>query len=123
MSTPRESFPFPTFESEWQRRWASAGIFEYEPPPPGTRKWFIMDLPPFANGRLHLGHVRNYVMADVSARFRRMNGFLVLYTSGFDSFGLPNELAAIQAARHPKELAEEVIAQMRHDFIRLGLSH
>jgi len=123
MSTPKESFPFPTFESEWQRRWASAGIFEYEPPPPGTRKWFIMDLPPFANGRLHLGHVRNYVMADVSARFRRMNGFLVLYTSGFDSFGLPNELAAIQAARHPKELAEEVIAQMRHDFIRLGLSH
>jgi leucyl-tRNA synthetase len=124
MISTRDTFPFSEFEPEWQKRWDNAGIFFYEPPAaPGTPKWNIIELPPFANGKLHLGHVRNYVLADASARYRRMNGFVVLYTSGFDSFGLPNELAALEAGRHPCSLAEEVIAQMRGDFLRLGLSH
>ncbi len=124
MTAPRESFPFGEFEPEWQDQWEQARIFQYEPPTiPGTRKWNLMELPPFANGKLHLGHVRNYVMADVSARYRRMCGFLVLYTSGFDSFGLPSELAALEEGRHPADLSEEVIQQMRSDFRRLGLSH
>ena len=59
----------------------------------GRPTWFVMELPPFANGELHLGHARNYAIADACARFRRMAGHDVLYTTGFDTFGLPNEIA------------------------------
>jgi leucyl-tRNA synthetase len=113
---------FREIEPLWQARWEAAGLFHSEPSI-DKPNWSIMELPPFANGRLHLGHVRNYTMGDVSARFRRMAGYNVLYTSGFDSFGLPNELAAREADQHPKILAEKVIAEMRKQFVRLGLSH
>jgi leucyl-tRNA synthetase len=109
-------------EPHWQASWESSALFHSEPSR-DKPNWSIMELPPFANGTLHLGHVRNYVIGDVSARFRRMAGYNVLYTSGFDSFGLPNELAAREARRHPKELAERVMAGMRKQFVRLGLSH
>src|SRR5437763_1057297 len=65
--------------------------------PPLLPKWYIMELPPFATGSLHLGHARNYVLADAGARFRRMAGYDVLYTTGYDTFGLPTELAAREA--------------------------
>ncbi len=116
------AYPFTQFEPEWERRWEEACLFHSEPVV-DRPNWVVIELPPFANGNLHLGHVRNYTMGDVCARFRRMAGFNVLYTSGFDSFGLPNELAAQEARRHPKDLAEEVMAKMRQQFVRLGLSH
>lgn len=106
----------------WQARWEACSIFHAEPRS-DRPNWAIIELPPFANGSLHLGHVRNYALGDVCARFRRMAGYNVLYTSGFDSFGLPNELAAREARQHPKELAEQVMARMRRQFVRLGLSH
>ncbi len=115
-------FPFEHFEPAWQERWEAAGVFHADRDP-ARPKWFIVDLPPFANGKLHLGHVRNYSLADVDARFRRMAGYNVLYTTGFDSFGLPNESAAIEAGVHPALLAEQCIADMRRQFIRLGLGH
>lgn len=115
-------YPFDEFEVAWQERWEAAGIFRADRDE-RRPKWFIMDLPPFANGKLHLGHVRNYVLADVSARFRRMAGYNVLYTGGFDSFGLPNEQAARESGCHPQELAERCIAVMRKQFVRLGLGH
>jgi len=118
----RESYSFFEIEPYWQNQWEEARIFHYEPLP-GKKNWLIMELPPFANGSLHMGHLRNYSMGDANARFRRMMGFNVLYTSGFDSFGLPNELAAREAQCHPKLLAEEVMAEMRKQFIRIGLSH
>ena len=114
--------PFSEYEPFWQNRWEEAKIFQTDPLP-HSPNWVVIELPPFANGSLHLGHVRNYVMADVSARFRRMAGYNVLYTSGFDSYGLPNELAARENGRHPQDLAEEVMDEMRRDFLRLGLSH
>lgn len=116
------AYPFSEIEPKWQRRWEEAGLF-YSEPVEGLQNCVVIELPPFANGSLHLGHVRNYAMGDVYARFRRMSGFNVLYTSGFDSFGLPNELAAQELGRHPKEVAEEVMTEMRRDFVRLGLSH
>lgn len=118
----RKSYSFADIETYWQDRWEEARIFHYEPLP-GKKNWLIMELPPFANGSLHMGHLRNYSMGDANARFRRMMDFNVLYTSGFDSFGLPNELAAREAQCHPKLLAEEVMAEMRQQFIRMGLSH
>lgn len=115
-------YPFEHFEPSWQERWESAGIFQADRDE-RRPKWFIIELPPFANGRLHLGHVRNYVIADVSARFRRMAGYNVLYTTGFDSFGLPNENAAREAGCHPQLLADRCSADMRKQFVRLGLGH
>jgi leucyl-tRNA synthetase len=118
-STP---YSFAEIEPKWERRWEDECLFHSEPLETKPN-WVIIELPPFANGSLHMGHVRNYTLGDVCARFRRMAGFNVLYTSGFDSFGLPNELAAQDAGRHPKDLAEEVMAEMRQQFVRLGLSH
>ena len=117
-----KTWPFSDVEPRWQARWEACSIFHAEPRS-DRPNWAIIELPPFANGSLHLGHVRNYALGDVCARFRRMAGYNVLYTSGFDSFGLPNELAAREARQHPKELAEQVMARMRRQFVRLGLSH
>jgi leucyl-tRNA synthetase len=116
------AYPFSEIEPKWEQRWEDTCLFHSEPVA-DRPNWVVIELPPFANGSLHLGHVRNYTMGDVSARFRRMAGFNVLYTTGFDSFGLPNELAALEVGRHPKDLAEEVMAEMREQFVRLGLSH
>ncbi|HYV44931.1 MAG TPA: class I tRNA ligase family protein [Myxococcaceae bacterium] len=115
-------YPFERFEPTWQERWEAERLFHADRDE-RRPKWFIMELPPFANGKLHLGHVRNYVIADVSARFRRMAGFNVMYTTGFDSFGLPNENAARDAGVHPRVLAEQCMEEMRPAFVRLGLSH
>ncbi len=116
------SYPFARIERTWQARWDAEHVFWSER---GSErpKWFVMELPPFANGNLHIGHARNYAIADASARFRRMAGYDVLYTSGFDTFGLPNETAARDAGVHPLELAERYSALMAEQFVRLGLSH
>ncbi|HSK38882.1 MAG TPA: class I tRNA ligase family protein [Arenibaculum sp.] len=117
-------YPFTDIEPAWQARWEEAGIFRADRDDGDERpKWFVMDLPPFANGSLHLGHARNYVMADACARFRRMAGYNVLYTSGFDTFGLPNETAARDAGCPPLELAERCSDLMARQFVRLGLGH
>ena len=99
-------------ETRVQARWTAAKVFESDPVP-GRLKWFVVELPPFANGRLHLGHLRNYAIGDVIARFRRMAGYNVYYTIGFDAFGLPNENAALEEGCTPQELVERNIAAMR----------
>jgi len=109
-------------ERSAQAKWLAAGIFESDPLP-GRPKWFIVELPPFASGALHLGHLRNYTIGDVIARFRRMTGHNVLYTTGFDAFGLPNENAARESGSHPLALVERNIGKMLRAFSRLGLSH
>jgi leucyl-tRNA synthetase len=118
---PAHDYAFDQIERAWQTRWDDAHIF-------WTRrtdgpKWFVLELPPFANGELHLGHARNYAIADAGARFRRMAGYDVSYTSGFDTFGLPNETAARTAGEHPLDLAERYSAIMAEQFVRFGLSH
>ena len=106
-------------ETRVQARWTAAKVFESDPVP-GRLKWFVVESPPFANGRLHLGHLRNYAIGDVIARFRRMAGYNVYYTIGFDAFGLPNENAAMEEDCTPQELVERNIAAMRAEFRRLG---
>ncbi|HTO61251.1 MAG TPA: class I tRNA ligase family protein, partial [Bradyrhizobium sp.] len=109
-------------ERSAQAKWLAAGIFESDALP-GRPKWFIVELPPFASGALHLGHLRNYTIGDVIARFRRMTGHNVLYTTGFDAFGLPIENAAREYGSHPLALVERNIHKMLRAFSRLGLSH
>jgi leucyl-tRNA synthetase len=108
-------------EAKWQAAWAADGLFSR--PRPDRPKWYIMELPPFATGSLHLGHARNYVLADAGARFRRMAGYDVLYTTGYDTFGLPSEIAAREKGVHPAELVDRCCAQMGAQLRRLGLSH
>ncbi|BEU74438.1 leucine--tRNA ligase (plasmid) [Ralstonia syzygii subsp. indonesiensis] len=111
-----------SLEPHWQRAWQDARVFEADRHR-GRPKWFIVELPPFATGRLHLGHARNYVLADAGARFKRMQGYDVLYTSGFDTFGLPTELAASAAGCLPGDLASRCCDTMGEQFVRLGLGH
>jgi leucyl-tRNA synthetase len=105
-----------------QAKWNAAKIFQSDPVA-GRPKSFIVELPPFANGKLHLGHLRNYTIGDVIARFRRMTGHNVLYTTGFDAFGLPNENAAREQGCAPAKLVEQNMAEMLRQFSRLGLSY
>ncbi len=116
------AYPFARIERTWQARWEDEHAF-WPQRDAARPKWFVMELPPFANGNLHIGHARNYALTDAGARFRRMAGYDVLYTSGFDTFGLPNETAARDAGVHPLELAERYSAMMAEQFVQLGLSH
>lgn len=109
-------------EARWQEVWQKTEVFHAEAVP-SRPKWFVMDLPPFANGSLHLGHVRNYAIGDASARFHRQLGYSVLYPSGFDTFGLPSESAAAAEGCHPKALTDRCVESITGQFVRLGLSH
>jgi len=108
-------------EQKWQARWSDGSAFVRRPGE--GPKWYVVELPPFATGNLHLGHARNYTLADAGARFRRMAGHDVLYTTGYDSFGLPSEIAARDAGVHPMELVDGCVAEMALALRRLGLSH
>ena len=118
----RTAYPFATLEARWQEAWAESRIFEATPRP-GASKWLVLEYPPFPSGKLHMGHVRNYVIGDAVARFRRMVGHNVLYTNGFDAFGLPNDNAARERGCHPADWTETCIAEIRRQYVRLGLSH
>ncbi len=121
-------------ESCWQDRWAASAIHE-TPNPVGllaseqdsadtAGKLFVMDMFPYPSGSgLHVGHPLGYIATDVYVRFKRMCGFNVLYTMGFDAFGLPAEEHARQTGQHPRANTEANIDNMRRQLDRLGLSH
>lgn len=117
-------------ESAWQRHWEEDGTFN-TPNPVGefagevaNEKFYILDMFPYPSGKgLHVGHPLGYIATDTVARYQRMLGKNVLYTMGYDSFGLPAEQYAIQAGRHPRDTTEENVANMRRQLRRIGLSH
>ena len=119
-------------EPRWQARWDASGT--YETPNPGgeassgpdsaVSKLFVMDMFPYPSGSgLHVGHPLGYIATDVYVRFKRMCGFNVLYTMGFDAFGLPAEEHARQTGQHPRINTEANIDNMRRQLDRLGLGH
>ena len=119
-------------EARWQAHWDASGIYE-TPDPSGQLssgrdldgpKLFVMDMFPYPSGSgLHVGHPLGYIATDVYVRFKRMCGFNVLYTMGFDAFGLPAEEHARQTGQHPRINTEANIANMRRQLDRLGLGH
>ncbi|MXW89239.1 MAG: leucine--tRNA ligase [Acidimicrobiaceae bacterium] len=119
-------------ESRWQARWNADGLYE-TPNPSGQfasdrgldgPKLFVMDMFPYPSGSgLHVGHPLGYIATDVYVRFKRMAGFNVLYTMGFDAFGLPAEEHARQTGQHPRINTESNIDNMRRQLDRLGLGH
>jgi leucyl-tRNA synthetase len=109
-------------ELEWERRWEEEGLFKSEPEPE-REKFYCLEMFPYPSGRIHMGHVRNYAIGDVIARYKRMRGFNVLHPMGWDAFGLPAENAAIKERVHPSRWTDENIAYMKKQLIRLGLSY
>ena len=118
-------------ETKWQDRWEELGTFYADNPtgalvgPLASRTpYFILDMFPYPSGKgLHVGHPLGYIATDTLARYRRMKGDNVLYTMGYDAFGLPAEQYAVQTGQHPAITTNQNIANMRRQLRRMGLSH
>lgn len=108
-------------EKKWQEIWDERKIFQTVGEN-GRKKYYVLEMFPYPSGRIHMGHVRNYAMGDVVARYKRAKGFNVLHPMGWDAFGMPAENAALQSKVHPKTWTYENIAVMRGQLKQLGLS-
>ena len=109
-------------ESKWQKHWAEHSTFKTELNRQRP-EYYVLEMFPYPSGNLHMGHVRNYSIGDVIARFKSMQGYNVLHPMGWDSFGMPAENAAIKHGVHPAEWTWENIANMRRQQQELGLSY
>ncbi|MGB6228539.1 MAG: leucine--tRNA ligase [Litorimonas sp.] len=108
-------------EPKWQARWEAEDVFTADDASPKP-KFYALEMFPYPSGRIHMGHVRNYAMGDVVARFKRARGFEVLHPMGWDAFGMPAENAAIETGGHPKDWTYQNIEQMRAPMKRLGFA-
>nr|WP_320144308.1 leucine--tRNA ligase [uncultured Cohaesibacter sp.] len=108
-------------EIRWQKTWDTQKIFQTTNDDPRP-KYYVLEMFPYPSGRIHIGHVRNYTMGDVVARYKRAKGFNVLHPMGWDAFGMPAENAAMQNNIHPKDWTYENIATMRAQLKLMGLS-
>ena len=108
-------------ERKWQKVWADEAIFATRNDDPRP-KYYVLEMFPYPSGRIHMGHVRNYAMGDVVARYKRACGFNVLHPMGWDAFGMPAENAAMQNATHPAKWTYANIEAMRAQLKSMGLS-
>ncbi len=118
----KEKYNFTEIEKKWQDVWEKEDAFktveDYD-----KEKYYVLEMFPYPSGKLHMGHVRNYSIGDVIARFKRLKGYNVLHPMGWDSFGLPAENAAIKNDIHPAIWTDSNIAEMHRQLQGLGFSY
>ena len=117
-----EKYNFSEIEKKWQKYWEENKSFKVTEDP-DKEKFYDLEMFPYPSGKLHMGHVRNYSIGDVIARFKTMQGYNVLHVMGFDSFGLPAENAAIKHGIAPDKWTWDNIHEMEDELRRLGLSY
>ena len=117
-----ERYSFKEIEKKWQKYWEENDCFHTEEDE-SKKKYYCLEMFPYPSGKLHMGHVRNYSIGDVVARFKKMDGYNVLHPMGWDSFGLPAENAAIKYGIHPNIWTWDNIKEMRLQLKELGLSY
>ncbi len=115
-------YNFAVIEEKHQMAWEEQGLFKAKESD-SRERYYVLEMFPYPSGRIHMGHVRNYTIGDVVARFKRMKGFNVLHPMGWDAFGLPAENAAIKHGTHPAKWTYDNIDYMRTQLKRLGLSY
>ncbi|GAB6138359.1 leucine--tRNA ligase [Halanaerobaculum tunisiense] len=118
----KDRYNFKQIEPKWQTEWQEDNLY-HTTVDEDKEKYYVLEMFPYPSGNLHMGHVRNYSIGDVFARFRRMQGYNVLHPMGWDSFGLPAENAAIKRDIHPADWTDDNIANMKEQFKMLGLSY
>ena len=111
-----------SLEAKWQSVWDEAQVFTTEIDA-SKPKYYVLEMFPYPSGRIHMGHVRNYALGDVVARYRRACGYNVLHPMGWDAFGLPAENAAIERGIHPGDWTTDNMAAMRAQLKTMGLSY
>ncbi len=117
-----DRYPFQEVEKKWQSTWEEEDTFRVINDE-NKKKYYVLEMFPYPSGKLHMGHVRNYSIGDVIARFKKMRGFNVIHPMGWDSFGLPAENAAIKHQIHPQKWTWSNIDNMREQLKELGLSY
>ena len=117
-----ERYDFKDIESRWQRIWEEEKSYKVDLDP-DREKFYVLEMFPYPSGRIHMGHVRNYTIGDVIARYKRMRGYNVIHPMGWDAFGLPAENAALKHGIHPAQWTYDNINYMRNQLKQLGLSY
>ncbi len=115
-------YDFKAIETKWQRAWEETGAFHVEERGPRP-KYYCLEMYPYPSGKIHMGHVRNYSIADVVARYLTMRGYNVLHPMGWDAFGFPAENAALEHGVHPAKWTYDNIAYMKVQLKRMGFSY
>ncbi len=115
-------YDFKAIEAKWQQHWQETKSYKANEDQ-DQEKYYLLEMFPYPSGRIHMGHVRNYSIGDVIARYKRMRGFNVLHPMGWDAFGLPAENAALKHGVHPAEWTYENINYMREQLKAMGLSY
>jgi leucyl-tRNA synthetase len=116
-------YDFRQAEPRWQRAWSERGCFAVDDVPRhGRPKYYVLEMFPYPSGKIHMGHVRNYTLGDVVARYKRARGYAVMHPMGWDAFGLPAENAARERHIHPAKWTWDNIAAMRAELKSMGLS-
>ncbi len=118
----KDRYNFSEIESKWQKIWAEEGAFRTVEDDT-KEKYYVLEMFPYPSGKLHMGHVRNYSIGDVIARYKKMAGYNVLHPMGYDSFGLPAENAAIQHNAEPAKWTYDNMDEMDRQLASMGLSY
>lgn len=116
-------YNFKEVESKWQKIWKDNNQYKMDTAQTEKTNYYTLEMFPYPSGKIHMGHVRNYSIGDVVARFKKMEGYNVLHPMGWDSFGLPAENAAIKHGIHPHKWTMENIEEMKEQLNLLGLSY